>query len=82
MCQSFKKFLDISIKEISVESNTIDYAVLFTEENLIQVENDLNVEVNFAAIRERQNSIANQWADLTDYYQLLNEPDLVEAVIL
>jgi hypothetical protein len=30
MCQKFKKFLPLSIKEISIKSNTLDYAVLFT----------------------------------------------------
>ena len=53
MCQKFKKFIDFSIKEISMESNTLDYAILFTEENLIQSRN-AEVEVNFAAIRERE----------------------------
>lgn len=36
MCQKHKKFFDISLKEITVHSNTLDYAILFTEENLIQ----------------------------------------------
>ena len=40
MCQKHKKFFDLSMKEIAVQSNTLDYAILFTEENLIQGGND------------------------------------------
>jgi len=36
MCQKQKIFFDISMKELTIKSNTLDYAVLFTEENLIQ----------------------------------------------
>ena len=84
LIQRFKKFVgDINVKEISIQSNTLDYAVLFTEENLIQSErNPGDVEVSMDSIHRHEEMINNQWSDLADYYQFLNEPDLVESVIL
>jgi hypothetical protein len=37
ICQKHGKFLDISLKEVAMQSNTLHYAVLFTEENIIQL---------------------------------------------
>jgi hypothetical protein len=37
ICQKHGKFLDISLKSVARPSNTLHYAVLFTEENIIQL---------------------------------------------
>lgn len=31
---------------------------------------------------EKKEKLTNQWSDLADYYQLLNEHDLIESVII
>ena len=43
ICQKHKRFFDFSMKEIAVQSHTLDYAIVFTEENLIQGANDLKI---------------------------------------
>lgn len=37
LCQNEKEKIDFSMKEIAFKSNTYDYAIVFTEENQIQM---------------------------------------------
>jgi hypothetical protein len=82
MCQKHKKFFDISLKDITVQSNTLDYAILFTEENLIQGAIEIETSQTLEALAHKKEKLSNQWTDLADYYQLLNEHDLIESVII
>ena len=66
------------MKEIAQKSNTYDYAVVFTEENLIQTLNNPlihNEELWMSQIK-------SQWGDLIDFYHYLNEEDLIYGVLL
>ena len=66
------------MKEIAQKSNTYDYAVVFTEENLIQTLNNPlihNEELWMSRIK-------SQWGDLIDFYHYLNEEDLIYGVLL
>jgi hypothetical protein len=49
---------------------------------LIQGEQSSSSEVSQSAIQTHTDNMMEQWTDLADYYQMLNEPDLVESVIL
>lgn len=82
MCQKYRKFVNISIKDITIHSNTIDYAILFTEENIIQGSSQIDKIQIRDALTLNQGKLIDQWSDLIDYYQFLNEPDLVESVMI
>lgn len=44
----------------------------------IEIESSQTME----AVMEKKEKLVNQWSDLADYYQLLNEHDLIESVII
>lgn len=68
LCYNLKESIDFSIKDIAIKSNTIDYGIIYTEENQIQTLNnpqDIH-ENNFKKM------VDDNWGDLIDLYQQQN----------
>lgn len=82
ICQKNKMGFDLSLKQVALHSSTLDYAIIFTEENIIQLTNDPAEPPTPQALAERQKKLEHQWYDLAEYYQMLNELDMVESVLV
>lgn len=60
--------MDFSIKDIAMKSHTIDYGIIFTEENQIQTIK----QPDFQNQRDWQQKVNNIWGDLVDLYQQIS----------
>ena len=63
------------MNEIAIKSNTIDYAIVFTEENLIkhsQIQRKKEGVQIFIQDDETEKFVKSQWADLIDLYQKIS----------
>lgn len=78
LCQNEKEKIDFSMKEIAFKSNTYDYAIVFTEENQIQMM--MNPDLSDQPAWQRK--VKEIWGDLVDLYHHINEEDLIYGVLL
>ena len=67
------------MKQVAHKSNTYDYAIVFTEENQIQIEKKLTI---MDRGKKWEKKYFDNWGDLIDLYQHINEDDLIYGVIL
>lgn len=56
----------------------MDYAIVFTEENQIQ----MIKQADFQDDRTWQQKVNDIWGDLIDMYQQINEEDLIYGVLI
>lgn len=66
------------MKDIALRSNTIDYAIVFTEENQIQTLKHPDIQNE----PEWRKTVYNIWGDLADLYQQIDEEDLIYGVLM
>lgn len=64
ICQKNKMSFNLSLKEVALQSTTLDYAIIFTEENIIQLFNDTAEPATPHALEIKQQKLEHQWYDL------------------
>ena len=84
LCKETGKHLFIDMKKIAELSNSYDYSIMFTEENLIQMGKAFTDEIDLAHPEESMESTRKEkevWLDLMELYHKTSEDDHVYAIL-